>query len=135
MEGKILDHISEGALEEYSLDRLPESTCAQVEEHLLLCEGCRARLVGIEPVHFVHITDEGPVYSRGTRLMTGEVMARHWGHNLDGGRRFGSVLAAREYLYNSFAEMFPEHRCDGRCGALQNRGLTVVPRPLQIPKT
>ena len=37
-------HITDDDLELYALDRLADA--AAVEEHLLVCEECRARLVG-----------------------------------------------------------------------------------------
>lgn len=128
------DHLSDDALEEYSLDKLSESRSARIEQHLLCCEYCRARLLGIEPVNSVHFTRDGPVYSRITRLATGDMMARHWGSELDGGRVFRSLSAAKRYLSTSCSQMFPEHECDGRCGPTQNRGLMVVPRTRQNPK-
>ena len=43
------EHISDGALVAYSLDEPLDGGVAGVEEHLLVCDFCRARLVGIEP--------------------------------------------------------------------------------------
>ena len=37
-------HISDDDLELYAMDRLAEADAAPVEEHLLVCEGCRERL-------------------------------------------------------------------------------------------
>lgn len=37
-------HISDDDLELYAMDRLTEAEAAPVEEHLLVCEGCRERL-------------------------------------------------------------------------------------------
>ena len=37
-------HLGSNMIEEYSLQRLSESKVAQVEEHLLLCDGCRESL-------------------------------------------------------------------------------------------
>ena len=39
------DRINDGDLELYALDRLAEPDAAPVEEHLLVCEECRERLV------------------------------------------------------------------------------------------
>jgi anti-sigma factor RsiW len=39
-------HIDDDSLEAYSLGRLSEYRAAPVEEHLLICAACRARLVG-----------------------------------------------------------------------------------------
>lgn len=119
------DHISPGSLEEYSLDKLPESSLAVVEEHLLVCDECRAWLEVIEPVNYVHFTKDGPVYLRATLLTTGKVMARHWGKNLNGGRVCESVAAARKYLSESFSQMFPEHRCTSKCGPTGESGAAI----------
>jgi anti-sigma factor RsiW len=40
------DRINDGDLELYALDRLAEPDAAPVEEHLLICEQCQARLAG-----------------------------------------------------------------------------------------
>ena len=37
-------HIAEDDLELYEIERLPEAHVAPVEEHLLVCEDCRAQL-------------------------------------------------------------------------------------------
>jgi len=122
MEDVVEGHILDRAREKYSLHELAESRVGAVEEHLLVCDFCRARLDAIEPVNFIHFTADGPVYSRATRLTTGKVMARHWGKDMDGGKVFRSVGAAKRYLSASFAQMFPEHTCKGRCGPAQERG-------------
>ncbi len=120
MRDTIEGHVSDGALEEYSLYKLDESSFAALEEHLLVCDFCRARLEAIEPVNFVHYTEDGMIFSRVTRLRTGKVMARHWGKELDGSKVFRRVSAGKKYLSDSFSQMFPEHSCDGRCGPAQN---------------
>lgn len=114
-------HPSDERLEEYSLDILLESSLGAVEEHLLVCDQCRARLEEIEPLKYVHHTEDGPVYARITRLTTGKVMARHWGQDLHAGRAFGSFYAAKQYLGESFSQMYPEHTCKGSCGSPQFR--------------
>ncbi len=115
-------HLSDASLETYSLTQVDESALSETEEHLLVCDFCRARLEAIEPVNFVHNTVDGPIYSRITRLRSGKVMARHWGNILDGGGLFGSVSAGKRYLNESFSQMFPEHSCNGRCGLTQEHG-------------
>jgi len=115
-------HLSDRAIEEYSLDTLTDSGLLAAEEHLLVCGDCRARLAGIEPVKYVHETEDGSVYARITRLRTGKVMARQWGADLHAGRVFGSFCAAQEYLSESFSRMYPEHTCVGACGAPQFAG-------------
>ena len=113
------EHITDDSLERYSLDAQPESNADLIEEHFLVCDFCRWRLEAIEPYNYVHFTVDGPFYSRITRLATNKVMARHWGKDLDGGRIFGTISAARRYLTESFAQMFPEHRCRRVCGITQ----------------
>ena len=115
IEDAIQGHPADESLEAHSLNELAEPGLAAVEEHLLVCGHCRARLEQIEPVKFIHYTNDGPIYSRATRLTTGQVMAQHWGRNLHGGRVFGSVSAARKYLCDSFSQMFPEHTCTVWC--------------------
>ena len=119
VEHAIKGHLSEGALEEYSLDKLADSSLAAVEEHLLICRQCCARLEEIEPVKYIHYTEDGPVYARITRLTTGKVVARHWGQDLHAGRAFGSFYAAKQHLSESFSQMYPEHTCQGSCGSPQ----------------
>lgn len=119
-------HISDRALEGYSLDKLAESLLTVLEEHLRACDRCCARLERIEPMNFVHFTKDGPVYLRATRLTTGKVMARNWGVTIDGGKAFGSVSTARRYLIGAFSRMFPEHTCQGRCGPTKGRGKSAM---------
>ena len=116
------DHAQEKALREYSLGELAQDDIARIEEHLQNCDFCRALLTKLEPINYVHFTADGPVYSRVTRLTTRKVMARHWGKEMDGGMVFTSVSSARRYLSESFAQMFPEHRCDRTCGPTPTRG-------------
>jgi len=48
-------------------------------------------------------------------MQDGSFSARHWGRQLDGGSRYQDLAAAREYLLESFAQMFPEHTCGEAC--------------------
>jgi hypothetical protein len=122
MEDVLESHISDSVLEAYSLRELAESRTAAVEEHLLVCDCCRARLEAIEPLNFIHFTEDGPIYSRATRLTTGKVVARHWGRELEGGAVFRSVSGARKYLIQSFSQMFPEHTCTVSVAGPTSRG-------------
>ena len=115
-------HLSDRAIEEYSLEKLAEASLAVVEEHLLVCDHCRDRLAGIETVNYVHDTEDGSVYARITKLTTGRVMARQWGSDLHAGRAFGNFGAAKRYLSESFTRMYPEHTCLGACGSPRFRG-------------
>jgi hypothetical protein len=127
MKEAIKGHVSSKLLEEYSLDSLTKRCDSAVEEHLLVCVYCCTRLEAVEPLSFVHITEDGPIYSRATRLTTGFVIARQWGKELDGMRMCGSIAHAQKYLNKSFSEMFPEHSCDSRCGGVQERGNYLRP--------
>jgi len=128
MEDATEGHVLDGALEEYSLHELAEARVAAVAEHLLGCAHCRARLDAIEPVNFVHFTDGGPVYSRATRLTTGKVMARHWGKDLACNQLCQNTAFAKRFLTVSFWKMFPEHKCESRCGPTQKPAETVPGR-------
>jgi len=116
MDIAIDDHKSLEELESYSLGKVAPSQLAALEEHLLICGQCRAKLAAIEPFSYVHYTKDGPVYSRITSLRTGAFFARHWGRNLEGGKEFRMRARAKAYLLRSFSEMFPEHICTARCG-------------------
>ena len=110
------DHTSLEMLREYSLDNLPVASIAWVVEHLRKCSFCSERMAAIEPFNYIHFTEDGLIHSRATRLTTHRVLARHWGRDLEGGTAFSSASAAKRYLNESFAEMFPEHRCGNKCG-------------------
>jgi hypothetical protein len=122
-------HIASAVLELYALGRLSEPVLGRVEEHLLTCEACRNEVAGYDrvigalrvllvPMSFVHQTEDGPIYSHATPGPDGTWVARHWGRELDGGRTCQTILEANEYLFVSFAEMFPEHECGPGCQVL-----------------
>jgi hypothetical protein len=110
------DHQSGEDLESYSLGKLAPSRTAALERHLLTCPQCRTQLQAIEPYNFVHYTNEGPFYSRITKLRTGRYLARHWGSNMEGGKEFRTHRGAKAYLERTFSQMFPEHTCTAWCG-------------------
>ena len=109
-------HPTSEDLESYSLGRLAVSPTAALEKHLLICLRCRASLNAIEPYNFVHYTNDGPFYSRITKLRTGMFLARHWGQNLEGGKEFRTYKSAKAYLARTFSQMFPKHICTAWCG-------------------
>ena len=39
-----VEHVGDDDLDQYALRTLPESACAALEEHLLICQSCRDRL-------------------------------------------------------------------------------------------
>ncbi|MGO4885624.1 MAG: hypothetical protein ACLP59_33105 [Bryobacteraceae bacterium] len=111
------EHLSGTDLENYSLGRIVLPRSAALEQHLLVCSACRADLQAIEPYNFVHYTRDGPFYSRITKLRSGELVARHWGKTIEGGKTFRTRAGAKAYLVRSFARIFPEHVCTRRCGS------------------
>jgi len=116
MHGSIEEHVGAATLERYSLGEFgPAALETVVESHLLICAACRDRLARIEPFNTVHYTQDGPIYSRITQMQDGSFAARHWGRQIDGGSRYRDLAAAREYLLESFAQMFPEHMCGEAC--------------------
>lgn len=117
MQANADDHQTRADLESYSLGKLAESPTPGFELHLLICRRCRSGLDAIEPYNFVHYTNDGPFYSRITRLRSGMFFARHWGRSLEGGKEHRTREAGKAYLVRSFFLLFPEHTCTARCGA------------------
>ena len=115
MHGSVEEHIGAATLEGYSLQELGREALDTAECHLLICATCRNRLAGIEPFNTVHYTKDGPFYSRITQLRDGSFAARHWGCQIDGGGGYADLAGACTYLVNSFAQMFPEHKCVEAC--------------------
>ena len=116
MHGSIEEHVGAATLERYSLGEFgPAALEAVVESHLLICAACRDRLAAIEPFNKVHFTLDGPIYSRITQIQDRSFAARHWGRQMEGGRRFQDLPTACQYLFDSFAQMFPEHTCGEAC--------------------
>ncbi|HWB96396.1 MAG TPA: hypothetical protein VG672_06830 [Bryobacteraceae bacterium] len=129
-------HPSEDLLERYSSQEISSGESDAIEEHLLLCEECRRRLAEWDlfrasmrsalsvaasfptdrPLDVVHHTADGPVFSRSRKIRKGRWLAEHGGLNLHGGRTCRTLREANEYLFRSFAEMFPEHTCTAECG-------------------
>jgi hypothetical protein len=125
------DHLADDLLERYAIkgewmgDDLP-----QVEEHLLVCSGCRRRLEEFEEwlkdlrgaaiqscalVTVVHETDTGPVHLHLERSEEGVWISNFRGRDLEGTDSFATRSEALEYLRRSFGEMFPGHGCGPRC--------------------
>jgi len=125
-------HVSERALEEYASGRFQEPEAARLENHLAVCITCRRRLreekafgravrraLLREPLNIRHETADGPIHLEVAPAADGGWLARHWGRELDGRWQFDSLEEANEWNLRSFAEMYPEHRCTGRCQPLQ----------------
>jgi hypothetical protein len=125
------NHATQVALESYSLQELPESRAAQVEEHLLVCEACRQMLSetdtfamlfrkrprGHAAAAFVHATEDGLISLELRALPGSRWSARFRGEQLEGQAILASPSEAYRHLRRSFAEMYPEHLCNPGCGA------------------
>lgn len=130
-------HLPEDWLEEYAFGRLRRAPLARVEEHLLVCEQCRQRLVETEdfmratrvaawrlreiPLDITHDTRDGPIRLLARQAEDGAWEASLGGGELEEARRFPTVAEANDYLLECFREMFPEHRCTERCRATRVR--------------
>jgi hypothetical protein len=124
-------HPPDDLLERYAMGALAEPELERVEEHLLVCEACQARLAETdafvsatraalrqlrdEPLDFTHYTEDGPIRLLVESTGSGEWRATFAGQELEGARRFGGVAEANEYLLEAFRIMFPAHQCDERC--------------------
>ena len=106
----------------YLMNRMLPKEIREFEEHVALCPSCRETLESVRaeiPVSFVHQTEDGPVHLWASPDEAGGWKARMWGHQLAGARRFPDVAEANRHLRESFARMFPGHRCSGGCGYLE----------------
>lgn len=126
-------HPPEDVLEQYSLGRLAGGELRGLEEHLLLCPKCQDRLTAVDAyvrairdgakrltdvrISLTHQTRDGPVHVYVIRSSKGKWIARLLGRELDLMRKFASVEQATEYVLQSFAELFPQHRCTRSCAA------------------
>jgi hypothetical protein len=124
-------HLPDDFLERYAIGALTEPELEHVEEHLLACESCRARLAECdafvsatraalrqlrdEPLDFTHYTEDGPIRLMVESTDSGEWRATFAGQELEGACRFGSVAEANDYVLEAFRLMFPGHACDKRC--------------------
>ena len=124
-----MEHVSDELLERYAINRTVESETAYVEEHLIVCEECRERLVSLEQYttavrgalrSFVteliatHDVDGRAVYLYVRSAADGWV-ARISGPGLEGGMMFRTRAEAERYCQRAFRDMFPEHVCGGGC--------------------
>jgi hypothetical protein len=126
-------HPADDLLELYSLDRLTGPRLARVEEHLLVCERCRERLIEIDglvgtvrsvlrelqevPLDLTHHTEDGEIRLLVVKTETGDWRATFAAQHLEGGRRFATVAEANQWMLESFRLMFPKHQCDERCSS------------------
>lgn len=140
-------HVPEHEIEELALGKLRTHDSIRVQVHLFGCEVCLCRLIAItvnlarrglaparclrvasrKPLFIVHDTADGLIYSQ-TQRKDGKWYAHHWGNQLDGGRECKLMREANQYLTESFAQMFAEHRCTSRCRVISPKGkLTIEP--------
>jgi hypothetical protein len=119
-----LDHISSGELELYALGRLGPAKDAEIEEHLLTCECCRARMTGgesgIEKIPAIrtcvgkHATSDGVVQFWIERLGTcwvGSIERNDVRWLITG----TSLESAIRDVSDRFSQTFPEHACTDAC--------------------
>ena len=120
-------HPKTATLELYVVNRLTEPRLGRLEEHLLLCAECQGRVTALDAYHAVldealldvkaqvHYTKDGLIFHWVEVLPNGRYFGRHRGPTLDGGSEFATQKQAKAFLKRSFAEMFPEHRCNRNC--------------------
>ena len=120
-------HPKTATLELYVVNRLTEPRLGRLEEHLLLCAECQGRVNSLDAYHAVlkealrdvkaevHYTKDGLIYNWVQVLPNGRYVGRHRGATLDGGSEFATHRQAKTFLKRSFAEMFPDHRCNRNC--------------------
>jgi hypothetical protein len=70
----------------------------------------------MDPVSFIHDTEDGPIHLLVSSDKKGAWIARHWGHQLAGIRLYKTLAAANRGVRQTFRELFPEHVCTRRCG-------------------
>lgn len=125
------EHPNTRKLEKYTLEDLPNSELATVEEHLLVCERCRQVVSELDvfaptlrgwgrkrtSAAFVHETEDGPIRLELRAMPDAKWAARFWGESLEGSAVFAEVGEAYIHLRNVFSEMYPDHLCSPTCGA------------------
>lgn len=130
-----MTHIDDGTLELYALGRVSSFEIVALEEHLLICPLCRARLQRLaefavtmrEAARIIvsteliatHRTDDGFVHLYVRRAAPDNWVATIRGDTIGGGVSAPTRSEAVELCTANFKEMFPEHRC--------NRGCTIIP--------
>lgn len=123
-------HFDEEMLERYALGQLEGSDLAAVEEHLLVCQRCRDRVVELDqfiaafrgavhgfaqrPIDYTHTTELGPVRLR-TSKKEGQWAALISGATIEYGGVSATLYEANSFLVRGFSELFPEHRCTDQC--------------------
>lgn len=127
-----MQHLTEDVLESYELGRLAQPAADAVEEHLLVCEPCRAMdgtmrtfvttlrsgLRKLDPnVVFwqLHLTDEGLIEVWIEKTPQGRWLSRRQGRFYDGGVDFAMKVDALRESVDSFTRLFPEHKCGEDC--------------------
>jgi anti-sigma factor RsiW len=124
-----MTHISEATIEGYALGRFLGNCAGEVEEHLLLCEFCRAKIshemqliralrAGFRVRMAAHTTADG-VVELWIEQTGDKWIGRLKGEMLHGYRQASDQGAAFEAISTSFREMFPEHACGAFCSSVE----------------
>jgi len=125
-------HLSNETLERFAEDRLDEPELALAEEHLLVCPACLSRLRTLdeyvssmraalrrsEPnviLWQLHSTADGPIQIWVEKTVAGKWLSRRVGPDVDGGLEAESRSEALLDAFQSFSQLFPEHRCGEGC--------------------
>ncbi len=74
------------------------------------------------PVSLTHYTEDGPITLLVRHTSEGAWAASFSGEELEGLHRFITLAEANGYVRESFQSMFPNHRCDSRCGPISGDG-------------
>ncbi len=125
-------HTEDEDLDRYALGSATPDAEAAIEEHLLVCEDCRERLIQTEtlisacrglrkalesgPRDCIHITPSDAVKLFVTRDAEGQWVAYIAGHLLPG--RYTSWTDANLHVDLAFARFFPNHTCSTDCRPL-----------------
>ncbi len=125
-------HPNHDTLELLAGNRLTEPALATAEEHLLVCDSCRERLnliseylstmrAALRPsdprviLWQLHSTHDGPIQIWVEQKPDGKWLSRRAGPNLDGGLETEKRTDALLDAFQSFVQLFPEHKCSRAC--------------------
>ena len=108
------------------MNQMPPHEIREFEEHVAICPRCAEIVEGARdpppidppPVSLVHQTEDGPVHLWASPDKESGWKARIWGQQLAGAHRFQTLVEANRHLLDSFARMFPDHRCSAGCEQL-----------------
>ena len=120
-----MDHVTARDLELYSLGHLGSARDAGVEEHLLICEACRVRLLSEDSIKLriraaLSTRVASHTMTQGVIDLWLEPRRGYWIARIEGPRNLESFQgsswdAALDLLLKAFRERFPDHVCAGEC--------------------